>query len=123
MVKPHELELDEDVVEILGREGPTRLEVATFVERYLDHIPEKGTVLTRHYGLYSNRQREWRDKVMVKLLQKEPKPKERWKPECPECKIEMKSLGRWKPYSIKSFEPFGFGRDPPEHWTLGKPKI
>ena len=43
-------------VEVRARGGKVRLSSTDFVVRYLNHIPQKGTVLVRNCGLYSNRQ-------------------------------------------------------------------
>lgn len=38
-----------------GEKIITCLKISTFIERYINHIPEKGCVVIRHYGIYATR--------------------------------------------------------------------
>ena len=120
IVKAENLEKTSESIEVSDRSGKTRLGVDNFIQRYLDHVPEKGTVMVRHYGLYSNREVEWRKKAMEVLQVEEPPKEADFEPCCPHCQTVMRLLGVWKAYEPKSFEPWGFESHPPEHWQMGK---
>lgn len=120
IIKPANLEKRSESIEVRDRSGETWLEVENFIQRYLDHVPEKGTVMVRHYGLYSNRGVEWRKKAMEVLQVEEAQKEAEYEPCCPHCQTVMRLVGIWKAYEPKSFEAWGFGSHPPEHWQMGK---
>lgn len=75
----------------LGKKEKTVLSYKTFVERCMNHIPPKGSVVIRNYGLYSNRNKEKLEKIRKKE-EKEievKRVKEEYIEECPECKSQM----------------------------------
>lgn len=120
VVKCNELTQEDGEIRIEHRGGETRLDRETFVERYLNHIPEKGTVMVRHYGLYSNREVKLRSRAIEILDVKEMEPRRAWKPECPRCRTALMVMGVWAAYQPRSFERWGLGVGPPEHQRMGE---
>lgn len=120
VVKCEELTQEDGCIRIEHRGGETRLDRETFVDRYLNHIPEKGTVMVRHYGLYSNREVDLRSWAMEILKVKEREPRSQWRPNCPGCKADLIVVGVWAAYQPKSFEKWGLGVGPPEHRKMGE---
>jgi hypothetical protein len=77
-----------------GKEIWTTLKQDIFIERYLNHIPPKGSVMIRNYGLYSNRHKEELEKVRKERQERNKKEtdqeeKEEGKELCPVCKTEL----------------------------------
>lgn len=121
VVAANEVKEHEGNVEIQTREGSVQLPKATFVLRYLNHIPQKGTVLVRNCGLYSNRQKR-RLESARRQLGEQPKAVEvEWEERCPRCKGKMQAImtSRIKPLEF-DHERLGYGADPPRHWELSK---
>ncbi len=94
----------------------TRLRYEVFMERFFNHIPPKGIVLVRNYGLYSNRHKE----ELIELKEKfgfEVKKAEEYEEECPKCNTEMKVLYQFSyediPEIIKEY--LRINKSPPEH--------
>lgn len=50
----------------MGKERSTTLEASVFWDRYLNHIPPKGTVTIRNYGLYSNKYSSLLERIRIK---------------------------------------------------------
>lgn len=74
----------------LGKEEKTELEFSDFRERYFNHIPPKGSVVVRNYGLYSNRHKEELEKIRKGILlekyeEYEKNAEDEFIEECPEC--------------------------------------
>lgn len=115
-VKEHDAQ-----VEIQARSGTVELAVETFVLRYLNHIPEKGTVLVRNCGLYSNRQNRRLEAAREQLGVVQKTEAEPWEERCPRCKGKMHTIMRSliKPLEF-DHQRLGFGIDPPFHWELSK---
>ncbi|MCK5341777.1 MAG: hypothetical protein KAR20_00150, partial [Candidatus Heimdallarchaeota archaeon] len=64
------------------------LDRPTFRDRYLNHIPPKGTVTIRNYGLYSNRYSDLLKEIKENILKAEsaePEPDLSFEEECREC--------------------------------------
>jgi len=73
-----------------GEVRSTQMDEVTFLERYLNHIPPKGSVVVRYYGLYSNRHRTELLNARAQV-EKEPRPEVKpYQMECPNCKKEMR---------------------------------
>ena len=108
-------------VEIQGRGGRVELSAPTFALRYLNHIPQKGTVLVRNCGLYSNRQKNRHEIARGQLKSEQKSPPPEWEERCPRCKGIMRTImtSLMKPLEF-DHERLGFGLDPPTHWELSK---
>lgn len=108
-----------------GKEVYTTLEQESFIERYLNHIPPKGAVMIRNYGLYSNRHTEELEEIR-KIFQQVPKDngeeEERTGEEseecCPVCgtvlRIEESFNAGESAHIFASFLVESM-RDPPKH--------
>jgi len=108
-------------IEIQVRGGSVELDKSTFALRYLGHIPQKGTVLVRNCGLYSNRQKR-RLQVAREQLGEQTKPVPvDWAERCPRCRGQMEVImtSLLKPLEF-DHERLGFGVDPPYHRELSK---
>jgi hypothetical protein len=114
------LECD-DRVAINGRNGSIELASSVFALRYLNHIPQKGTVLVRNCGLYSNRQKTRHEVARVLLGGGEIPVQGEWEERCPRCKGLLKTILNYltKPLEF-DHEQYGFGVDPPVHWELSR---
>ena len=85
-----------------GETRKTVLSMRIFRERYFNHVPPKGTVTIRNYGLYSNRQVETLERIRVEELGgvKEIIDDEET---CPECDTPLETIdvfGRGKPLPL-----------------------
>lgn len=120
IVKANQIDLEPESAVINDRGRSTRIPLGTFAQRYVDHIPEKGTVMVRHYGLYSNRNKHLHAVARAVLTSEQAEEAAKWVPECPTCKKELRIVTLLRPYYPKTFEPWGFGEGPPEHWQFGK---
>jgi len=71
----------------MGKERTTTLDVNTLYQRYLSHIPPKGAVTIRNYGLYSNRYRDVLERIRIDEYRLEsPKEEEGdYEEECSAC--------------------------------------
>ena len=121
VVTASEVTEHEDRIEIQVRGGSAGLDRSTFALRYLSHIPQKGTVLVRNCGLYSNRQKR-RLQVAREQLGEQSKPDPiDWEERCPRCKGQMQVIMTtlFKPLGF-DHERLGFGVDPPYHRELSK---
>jgi len=117
-------ELVEEVsgqVEIKARAGLIELSLTNFLIRYLNHIPQKGTVLVRSCGLYSNRHKARLEKAKKQLGVVVKDEAEDWEESCPLCKSKMMTImnSRSKVLEFEQ-ERFGYGADPPEHWEVSR---
>jgi hypothetical protein len=110
----------EGIVKLESRGNGVELPIATFALRYLSHIPQKGTVLVRNCGLYSNRQKK-RLAAAREQLGVKPKPPVEWEERCPRCKGILRTImiSLMKPLEF-DHERLGFGVDPPQHWELSR---
>lgn len=108
-------------VVVRTREGESRMEIATFGLRYLNHVPSKGTVLVRNCGLYSNRQKERHQKAKAQLGEGEHRSPEDSHERCPRCKGQLRTIMStvMKPLEF-DHRRLGFGVDPPVHWEISK---
>lgn len=113
-------ECDQSVV-VGTRSGSIELANSVFALRYMMHIPQKGTVLVRNCGLYSNRQKKRHEIARVLLGGGEQPPQEEWVERCPRCKGIMKTIKQtlMSPL-VFDHESLGFGVDPPVHWELSR---
>jgi len=73
-----------------GKEIQTELLKTTFVERYLNHIPPRGAVTVRYYGLYANKNAERLKEVKKFFSEEIEAEKEEIIYLCPECLSRMK---------------------------------
>ena len=121
VVSADEVKEQGDNVEVRGRCGSVELSLATFAIRYLNHIPQKGTVLVRNCGLYSNRQKRRHEVARILLGGGEKPAPVEWEERCPRCKgiLHMIMTYQSKPL-VFDHERFGFGVAPPIHWELSK---
>ena len=73
----------------LGKLEETELDFDDFRERYFNHIPPKGSVMVRNYGLYSNRYKKELEKIRKELLKEKDEEykeeEEEYIEACPEC--------------------------------------
>jgi hypothetical protein len=93
----------------------TQLKKTTFIERYLNHIPLQGSVVTRYYGLYSNRHKADFDSAKVQVSEKEEKCEMPYKELCPKCKQEMVVLESISSADRQLFWRYGNEQGPPKH--------
>ena len=72
-------------------ERTTTLDAHTFWDRYLNHIPPKGAVTIRNYGLYSNRYKEVLERIRIDEYGMESSRKEiiDYEEECGSCHGKM----------------------------------
>lgn len=114
-----ELLIDDDVVEFFeehnGEQRTTRLSQKVFLERYLNHIPVKGSVTARYYGLYANRHKQEYAKAYEQLSQEKQEHLEPYVEKCPECNSELTLVLKFKKNETPDFETYGFNRGPPNH--------
>ena len=110
----------EGSVKLESRGNHIELPITTFALRYLSHIPQKGTVLVRNCGLYSNRQKK-RLATAREQLGGRPKVLVEWEERCPRCKGILRTImvSLMKPLEF-DHERLGFGVDPPGHRELSK---
>ena len=122
VVSPKEVvEHPDNRVEVKARGGKVELSSANFVLRYLNHIPQKGTVLVRSCGLYSNRQKKRLESALGQLGQEATKEPEEWEEVCPRCKGKLVTIMNSQIRALEfDHERLGFGVDPPGHWELSK---
>lgn len=91
-----------------GKVKPMRLTAEEFIGRALRHVPEKGMVVLRHYGLYGRCGKTWRDQCRAQLGQREEQPAQALTAEqylektghgdklrCPVCGEPMIGVGRF----------------------------
>lgn len=97
-----------------GKQIGIELKTATFVERYLNHIPPPHTVTTRYYGLYSNQY-----STKLEILQKQFPIEIDYEDEeiadrCPNCHAPMEIIKILEPYEeVTDYEQFR-KHDPPD---------
>jgi len=113
-----------EMVRIQDRGGSVILKQAVFVERFFKHIPAKGMVTTRNYGLYSNRQSQdyQRAKSELKGLDHDEVPQEPYKEVCPKCQGELRLVAVWAARSKPDFVRWGYGVGPPGHREMSDGK-
>lgn len=106
-------------VVIANHSGTTELSASTFVQRYLNHIPQKGTVLVRNCGLYSNRQKKRRELARTQLGGTSEGTTQSGDERCPRCHGLLTTImnTRHKPL-LFDHERLGFANGPPIHWEL-----
>lgn len=121
VVSAQEVSEHEETVQIQGRGVRVELAKKTFALRYLNHIPEKGTVLVRNCGLYSNRQKNRLRTAREQFGPERKAQAEEWEERCPRCKGKLETIinSRIKRLSF-DHERCGFGVGPPLHWELSK---
>lgn len=74
----------------MGNERTTTLDEHTFWDRYLFHIPPKGEVTIRNYGLYSNRYSDLLEQIRIREYGMESTTeKETYEENCPSCNKGM----------------------------------
>ena len=112
---------EDEQLEIRNRGGVVVMSEQLFALRYMSHIPEKGTMLVRRCGLYSNRKKARLEVAQGLLGMEVPKAEVPREELCPRCKGKLKTVmnTRMKPLEF-DHERLGFGADPPEHWELSK---
>jgi len=120
VISAREVTEHEGSVKLEGRGNVIELPTTTFALRYLNHIPQKGTVLVRNCGLYSNRQKKRLESARGQLDWK-PKAAMEWEEQCPRCKGKLITImtSLMKPLEF-DHERLGFGVDPPGHWEISK---
>ena len=103
-----------------GKKRVTVLDRPTFRDRYLNHIPPKGAVTIRSYGLYSNRQKEKLEEIRKNELGIPPEIHEEEDDceRCSECNTSMTiihtfSPGEELPLKMRLF--IQKNESPPEH--------
>lgn len=120
IVKANQINQVESTITVNEPRGVTQLAVNTFVQRYMDHIPEKGCVMVRYYGLYSTRRREEYAKAYVQLVVKEAndEPMAPYQICCPRCEQIMGLKATWIAGESMNYSRWGFKTHPPEHWEM-----
>ena len=110
----------EGKVRLISRGNSIELTTGTFALRYLNHIPQKGTVLVRNCGLYSNRQKK-RLATAREQLGGKPTVELEWEERCPRCKGILKTIICYQTKALEfDHERYGFGVDPPAHRECSK---
>lgn len=86
----------------MGKERSTTLDKNTFFNRYLSHIPPKGLVTIRNYGLYSNRYRDLLERIRIDQFGMESTTKEinDYEEECSSCHGKMDTKEAFTPYEL-----------------------
>ena len=121
VVSAEEVEEHEDWVSLRCRNGSIELASSLFALRYMNHIPQKGTVLVRNCGLYSNRQKKRHEVARVLLGGGEKPPPDEWEERCPRCNGLLETILNYKTEPLEfDHERYGFGIDPPLHWELSR---
>ena len=121
VVFAEEVKEHDATVSLSCRNGSIELASSLFALRYLNHIPQKGTVLIRNCGLYSNRQRKRHEVARVQLGGGEKPPPVDWEECCPRCKGLLKTILSYQTKPLEfDHERYGFGVDPPIHWELSR---
>lgn len=116
-----EFSIDEESIEFReidnGVERTTRLSKKTFIERYLKHIPPEGFVVTRYYGLYSNRHKNDLRIAREQIgdVEEEYKP---YKELCPKCETEMVVVEIIAKEDKQLCFRYGDEQGPPEHGVI-----
>jgi len=120
-----ELDIENDGVVIKenenGKVRMTHLDMKTFFERYLNHIPPERTVMARYYGLYSNRHKEDYKRAR-KQIKKENKAED-VKPYmelCPVCKAETRVVFLFKRNELYLIPGLENTNGPPRHGEIIK---
>lgn len=121
VVAADEIKEGEGTVTLRCRNGTIEMANSLFAVRYLNHIPQKGTVLVRNCGLYSNRQKKRHEVARVLLGGGDKKPTPEWEERCPRCKGLLKTILNYQTKALEfDHEKYGFGVDPPTHWELSR---
>lgn len=121
VVSADEVKEHEDTVSLHCRNGSIEMASSLFTLRYLNHIPQKGTVLVRNCGLYSNRQKKRHEVARVLLGGGEKPPPVEWEERCPRCAGLLKTILAYQTKPLEfDHERYGFGVDPPVHWELSR---
>lgn len=121
VVSADEVKEHDDKVSLRCRNGSIELASSLFALRYLNHIPQKGTVLVRNCGLYSNRQKKRHELARVQLGGGEKVPVAEWEERCPRCNGLLKTILNYQTKPLEfDHEQYGFGVDPPMHWELSR---
>lgn len=121
VVSAEEVKEQDGKVEVSSRGGSVELTPETFALRYLTHIPQRGTVLVRNCGLYSNRQKARHEVARIELGAAEKPAPVKWEERCPRCKGILRTIINYVSRPLEfDHESFGFGVDPPLHWELSK---
>ena len=80
----------------MGKMEKTSLSYAVFTERSKNHIPPLGSVVIRHYGLYSNRNKDRLERLRERIEEDYKKEGEEvieeYEEECPVCHSVMKVI-------------------------------
>lgn len=123
IIRDHQIKVDEEkntttVTEFHnGKKRKTVLDRFTFVERYLEHVPPKGVVTIRNYGLYSNKYKEKLAEVRLEEFG-QTQEIEDYEETCPKCHNILEVRSSFSPVDefplilklyLKKYE------DPPEH--------
>lgn len=123
------LTVEEETVKTSDRDSSVSLDKVTFVERYLKHIPAKGMVTARHYGLYANRQKEQYQKAQSELPSPNSETKEEpeqvpYKEVCPHCRRELHLFANYAAGTRVDFSNFEYehGVGPPKHKEMSNRK-
>jgi len=120
-----ELEIDQSGVVLKEHENNeiriTHLDVKTFLERYMNHIPPDRIVMARYYGLYSNRKKAdyKRAKKQVKIANN-VEPMESFKELCPICKSEVITAFIFKRDELHLIPGLKTANGPPKHGEIIK---
>lgn len=97
----------------------THLSQKIFLERYLNHIPPERTVMTRYYGLYSNRHKD--DYKNARKQVKDNTKVEEEKPYielCPICNAETRVLFWFKHDQLHLIPELRDKNGPPAHGCI-----
>lgn len=97
----------------------TTLKKKTFAERYLNHIPPKGSVTVRYYGLYANQHKKEFKKILKKFPKQEVEMEKKALVEyCPDCKTQMNTILIFPPNADLTYYEMVCEHGPPLYKNL-----
>lgn len=103
-----------------GEERETHLQLNTFLERYINHIPPERSVMARYYGLYSNRHTEDLRKAREQIETEKEEEKPPYKELCPVCNAEVKLAFSFKKEDLSIVVELCMTNGPPKHGYIIK---
>lgn len=102
-----------------GEETATTLDEHTFWDRYLSHIPPKGAVTIRNYGLYSNKYSDVLEQIRIKEFPAESTTEDiiNEEEECSSCHGTMEMKETFTPSDLPLIMRLHIQKNngPPEH--------
>jgi len=121
-----DIDIDSDGIVVIkendnGKVRIIHLDIKTFLDRYLNHIPPERTVMARYYGLYSNRHKDDYKKArkQIKNVNKEEDIKP-YKELCPVCNAETRVAYLFNRNEIMLIPDIKYPNGPPRHGEIIK---